>query len=404
MNIAFVNPEYPSRSGHDQGGIATYTYSMAAACAQLGHQVHVLVKSGTDTRLIREGVTLHEFAPIPSKRPFRWIEKFRNGAICWERHYAAGLRQALLEIHGKFPLDIVEVPEYNGLACDLGPPLPFPVVVHFHTPTELVDLYNAIKINRDRKQWHTFEQNACLNASAYRCPSTALAEEISKRYGIPENKIRIIRHPFDTSLFDAIAKTRSSDHIDVLFIGRLERRKGAEILLKNIQRILSLDKRLRFTFAGEFAIGDMDLYRSAIERSLSEIDRKRVWFLGPTKRERLPVLYCRSHMICIPSLFENAPYTILESMAAKLPIVGANTGGIPELIRHEESGLLFNPDNSDELVACIRTFIDNPAQAESFAQNAYTRVIQDYNSGKIAGMVFDFFNSVISLSGKKRLQ
>jgi glycosyltransferase involved in cell wall biosynthesis len=230
----------------------------------------------------------------------------------------------------------------------------------------------------------------------------ALTHEMSNRYGIPENKITIIRHPFDTSIFDAIAKTRSGDHVDVLFVGRLERRKGAEVLLKNIQRILSLDKRLRFTFAGEFAIGDMDMYRSAIERSLSEIDRKRVWFLGPTKREKLPVLYCRSHMICIPSLFENAPYTVLEAMAAKLPIIGSNSGGIPELIRHQETGLLFNPDNSDELVANIQTYLDNPAQAESFAQNAYSTIVNEYNPDKITRRVIEFFNSAKSSSGKNQ--
>jgi glycogen synthase len=401
MNIAFVNPEYPSLSGHDQGGIATYTYSMALACAELGHRVHILVKCGTIINQCHRGVILHEFTPIPFGGPFRLLSRALNGNIFWEREYSTGLRQLLLAIHGNDPLDIVEVPEYNGLASELRPPFPFPVVVHFHTPTVLVDFYNAIKINRDRTQWYTFEKKACLHANAYRCPSMALAKEINKRYGIAENRITLIRHPFDTALFDTIVKSRSSDHVDMLFVGRLERRKGAEILLKNIQRILSLDNRLRLTFAGEFAIGNTDMYRSAIERSLSESDRKRVWFLGPTKREKLPVLYCRSNMICIPSLFENAPYTLLEAVAAKLPVIGANTGGIPELIRHGESGMLFDPDSSDDLVACIQFYLDKPALAETFAQNAYTTMVKEFHPDKIARKVIEFYNSVISSLEKK---
>jgi glycogen synthase len=401
MNIAFVNPEYPSLSGNDQGGIATYTYSMALACAHRGHRVHILVKKGTVPKPLHEFVTFHIYGPVPLTGPFHGLHRKLNGEIYWERAYALGVRQLLFEIHRHVPLDIVEVPEYNGLAFELNAPVPFPVVVHFHTPTFLVDLYNAAKISRRRKQWYLFEKKACFNASAYRCPSLALTKEICIQYAIAEKSIAIIRHPFDTTVFDAIQKSRSGNQIDILFVGRLERRKGAEIIQKNIQRILSLDPRLRFTFVGEYAIGDIDLYRCAIERSLSEIDRKRVWFLGPTKREILPVLYCRSNLIFFPSLFENAPYTLLEAMAAKLPIVAANTGGITELLQHGENGLLFDPDASDDLVECIQTIIQHPRQAESLANNAYTKLVNDYKPEKVAHVVEAFYNSVISSFRKK---
>jgi glycosyltransferase involved in cell wall biosynthesis len=401
MNIAFINPEYPSLSGHDQGGIATYTYCMALACAELGHRVHILVKNGIVQKQIHRSVIFHEFGPIPLRSPFRRLKKIINGDILWEREYGLGVRQLILSIHKNEPLDIIEAPEYNGLAGELQPPLPCPVIVHFHTPTVIVDQYNAEKINWRRKQWYSFEQRACLNAAAYRCPSRALAMEITKRYGIAQSRIAIIQHPFDTALFDAIEKKRKEDHFDILFVGRLERRKGAEFLLMNLQRILSLDPRLRFTFAGEYSVGDMDQYRCAIERSLSENDRKRVWFLGPIKREKLPVLYCRSDLLCFPSLFENAPYTILEAMAAKLPVIGANTGGIPELIHHEENGLLFNPESPEELLDSIRTVIAHPDKAKAFANSAYATMKKDFKPDVIARLVIEFYSSVMASFNKK---
>ena len=363
MNIAFVNPEYPSRSGKDQGGIATYTQIMASILAQAGHHVHILVKNGIRHGAGGEPISIHTFDSLQSTDLFHRLRSRVEGEVSWERGFGRGVRQCLLAIHEKSPLDIVEVPEYNGLACALHPRMPFPVVVHFHTPTVLVDLYNAVEITLRRKRWYAFEKKASNCAMAYRSPSGALAKEMGNRYGIAERRITVIRHPFDTTVFDAIEKTRKNTSIDFLFVGRLERRKGAEILLNSLRRILSLDRRIGFTFAGEYAIGEVDRYRGAIERSLPDDDRKRVWFLGPANHDWLPILYCRSDALIFPSLFENAPYTLIEAMASKLPIIAANTGGIPELIRHGENGLLFNPEKPDELLACIQALIDHPHQA-----------------------------------------
>jgi glycosyltransferase involved in cell wall biosynthesis len=394
MNIAFVNPEFPSPSGHDQGGIATYTYSMANACARNGHRVHILVKRGTIPKQLSPDVAVDAFDHIPLPDSVRWFSRFINGETAWERGYSWGLRQKLLELHEIDPIDIVEVPEYNGLAYELAPPLPFPIIIHFHTPTVLVDFFNAQKNTRRHKKWHLFEAKALDHAFAFRCPSSALKMEICKRYAIPENRITLIRHPFDTTPFDSIKKHAcTQDVIDVLFVGRLERRKGAEILRREILPILSLDPRMRITIAGESTIGDMGIYRNAIERSLSEHDRKRIFFLGPTKREELPALYCRSDIFCIPSLFENAPYSLLEAMAAKLPIIGSRCGGIPELISHGENGLLFNPENPDEIVNCIKQLVVNRGKAAEFARNSYATLKNLCSPDTIARTVIDYYQA-----------
>jgi len=396
MRIAFVNPEYPSPSGQDQGGIATYTYSMADACARLGHRVHVLVKKGIVPRRLGASVTVHEYAPLPLRDPLSLVNRMINGDVYWERCYSAGVRKTLLDIYGAEPLDVVEVPEYNGLAYSLTSPLPFPVIIHFHTPTAVVDFYNAIKTSGRQKQWYAFEAKALANAAAFRCPSRALAREISARYGIPDGRITLIRHPFDTAPFDSIDKSRSTNRIDILFVGRLERRKGVDIVRDNIQKILSLDPRIRFTFAGEHSTGEMGTNRGAVERALSENERKRVYFLGPVKREELPVLYCRSNLLCFPSLFENAPYTVLEAMAGRLPIVGARCGGTAELIRHGESGLLFNPDSHTDLLQCIKRIIEDSAYGDTLARQAYDDLKNGFQPEKIAAETMAFFSQAMA--------
>jgi glycosyltransferase involved in cell wall biosynthesis len=342
-------------------------------------------------------VAVDVFDHIPLPGSVRWFSRFFNGETVWERGYSWGLRQKLLELQKTEPLDIVEAPEYNGLAYELASALPFPIIIHFHTPTVLVDFYNAQKITRRHKQWHSFEAQALNNAFGFRCPSFALKMEMCKRYAIPEDHITLIRHPFDTTPFDSIKKRRTCpDVIDVLFVGRLERRKGAEILRREILPILSLDHRIRLTIAGEATIGDMGIYRNAIERTLSEQERKRIFFLGPAKHEELTALYCRSDIFCIPSLFENAPYSLLEAMAAKLPIVGSCRGGIPELIHHGENGLLFNPENTGELADCIRQLITDKNRAIEFAQKAYDTIKSTCNPDTIARAVIDYYKARVS--------
>jgi len=82
-------------------------------------------------------------------------------------------------------LDIVEVPEYNGLAYELEI-LPFPIIIHFIRQRSWSFFQRAENYQR-LKQWHLFEVKQS-NAFAFRCPSAALKMEICNRYAIPETK------------------------------------------------------------------------------------------------------------------------------------------------------------------------------------------------------------------------
>jgi glycogen synthase len=396
VNVVLVNPEYPSISGNDQGGIATYTYCMANALVKKKHNVHVLVKNGTTPRNLSRSVKLHEYHPESVSNPLRLFYRRLSGDTFWESCYSKGLLEKILDIHKTEPVDIVEIPEYNGLAHEFTGSLPFPVIIHFHTPTVVVDFYNHTKITVSRKIRYAFEKNALSNAIAFRSPSNALADEVSKLYHIKRENISVIRYPFDTADIDKINKEHSYSKIDILFAGRLERRKGAELLVSSIKKIVNLDNRIRFTLAGEQSSGDMGNYRDAIERNLDRNERMRVFFLGPVKREDLEVLYCRSDILCFPSIFENMPYTVIEAMAAGLPVIASNRGGLTEIIKNNQNGLLFNPDNIDEFVACVKNIVDNHSLIESISKNAYDTIKQEFDSEKISDSTIDFFQSAIN--------
>ncbi|MBN1308708.1 MAG: glycosyltransferase family 4 protein [Chitinispirillaceae bacterium] len=398
MKIALVNSEYPSLSGSDHGGIATYTHTLAFFLAQRGHTVHLFTRSGFSDNDRTSLVHVHRFGF--KKNPHyltRIISRFSSDPLAWERGQSRALSSSLAEVALKDGIDIVEFPEYGGLACRYQPVKKIPYCVTFHTPAELVDLYNGIQPTRLHRQRYRMEKRAVRRAAAFKSPSSALKNWICEQYGLPPSSVTTIRNPFDAAPIRKIRRTTGDPRrFDILFSGRFERRKGAEILLYCIKKILSINTMITFTIAGETDIGNAPNYRQAIERILSPEERMRVWFPGPLSYNKLLPLYSNSSLFLFPSLFENSPYALLEAMAAELPVVATSCGGINEIITHNENGLLFSPDDHETLVSHIRTLFDDRDRASSLGRNALATVQRLYDKENIANSHCSFFQSVIT--------
>lgn len=397
MNIALINPEYPSLSGQDHGGIATYVYTMANALCDAGQKVHVLVRKGTVTDSLNTSVELHTFHNTPIIKSFSFLYRRFNSKIYWEKGCSKAAFDLILKLHNKSPLDVVEIPEYNGIASQFLQPLPFSLVINFHTPTALIDELNLTAVTRQRKKWYTYEKNALKNATAFRCPSKSLLGKLKDIFSLYPEQVSVIRNPVPTNFFTIIKKKESgaNGRCEILFSGRLERRKGAEIILQSINTILDIDKNIHFTFAGETELGESAGYRQAIERAIDDEKRSRTWFLGPMERKKLTLLYRRSDIFLIPSLFDNSPYSLLEAMAAKLPVVGSDTGGISEIVDNNKTGLLFPLNRIDELYNCMKELVFSPEQRVRLAQNAYEYLTKNYNPETIAQQTIEFYESIV---------
>ncbi len=396
MHIVLVNSEYPSETGQGQGGIATYTYTMAGALKSLGHDVHIFLRKGVSTDQIPRNCIPVFYEYEPPEGFFQRIQRrFQNNPRFWEEGLARGLRLKLLKLNVQDKIDIVEMPEFGGPACACTPPLPFPVVINFHMSSMMVDELNGIQPDKTRLAQYVFEEKAIKNGTAYRTPSDALRKDASKRFNIDMQRITIIPNPVSTQPFDSVGKLHSGDiRFHVLFIGRLERRKGAELLCAGIKGILDIDDHIHVTIAGETEMNDADGYRNVIERVLDSQQRQRVWFLGSIDRSNLLVLYCRSSILLAPSLFENGPYSILEAMSAMLPVVASSSGGIPEIITHEQNGLLFKSGDTASMVKCIRTLYEQRELGIRLAENGYKTIKTAFSPDSIAKKTIAFYDSI----------
>lgn len=112
-------------------------------------------------------------------------------------------------------------------------------------------------------------------------------------------------------------------------------------------------------------------------------------FVGPLEGETLAAAYASADIFAFPSCTETLGLAAIEAMAAGLPVVGARRGGVPDVVRDGETGLLFDPDAPGDLVRALRRLIANDAlrdqlgrasrrRAEGWSWAASTAGLRDY--------------------------
>lgn len=140
-----------------------------------------------------------------------------------------------------------------------------------------------------------------------------------------------------------MGEMNSSRVARVLFVGKLEKRKGYDDLLHAAGSVLRTRPDVEFLFAGHGELARA----AALARDLGI--ESSVQFLGWTTGEQLAALYRSATVFCLPSYAEGLPMSLLEAMSYGLPVIATPVGGIPGLIEHEKNGFLIKPGNRTEL-------------------------------------------------------
>ncbi|MBN1760442.1 MAG: glycosyltransferase family 4 protein [Chitinispirillaceae bacterium] len=398
MKIAIVNSEHPSPTGNDHGGIATYTYTLAGLLAERGHTVHVLTRSLITPEHYSPSVSFHRYGFTGSANPVaRLLQRFHRDPITWEKGHARSVNGIIRELYRKKQVDIADIPEYGGMAaCYSSDDDMPPCAITFHTPSSLVDSLNNMHPSEPRRRLYLLEREGITRAAGYKSPSHALKNHVCATYHLPESSVPVIRNPFDfTNQEHLHRQSHPADRFDILFSGRLEHRKGAEVLVQSISRMLAIGAEVTVTIAGETEINNAFNYRHAIERLLAPGERKRVWFPGPLPSVKLQALYANSSVLFFPSLYENCPYVLIEAMAAGLPVVATEGSGISEIVTHNTSGLLFSPGDHSRLLAHIRTLYSDREYALCLGEAGARTVRQLFDPEAVIDATIDFYQLVL---------
>lgn len=189
-------------------------------------------------------------------------------------------------------------------------------------------------------------------------PTQWLHGELTHNFQVPQRNLHII--PYGMDIDDFLSKsvlepegvTLLPDKKYLICPARLVPVKGHQYLLEALARL----KETRDDFVC-WIVGSGDLGQSLKQtaRQLG-LDQHAV-FLGA--RSDVPALMKRAHITVLPSVQDNLPFTVMESQIMGVPVVASRTGGIPEMIRHGETGILFETKNSAELATYLELLLSN---------------------------------------------
>ena len=197
----------------------------------------------------------------------------------------------------------------------------------------------------------------------------------------PENTF-VLHNPVDTQRFHP-GRNQTKD-ADVIFVGRLVAEKGLPVLIEAAQ---DLSRQTRILI-----IGDGPLRRN-LEHRAQQVGCE-IIFQGWVDNQQLPEYIRRSKLQVLPSLSEAQGLVVLEAMACGVPVIGAETGRIPDMIEHGKSGWLVPPNDAEALAKAIKAALDNDREREKVGRAAYERA-QSFSTKEFGHKVVELYETMI---------
>lgn len=394
--VCYLSQDFPP--AHN-GGIARFTHDLARGVARLGHQVHVITK-GKDHNTVdfEDGVWVHRILPgdhdlkdVPEHLP-----TYRKNL-----NYAFSVYDEVLRINGCRKVDVIEAPIWDaeGLRCMEDER--FSTVISLETTVKIAaESYSDWDKSPDIQRLMEIEENIFRNAEAFHAISRGIIRTIEDKYGLkfPEDRIGLVPLGVkDESL--NYTKKRTDDSTTVLFVGRLEKRKGIDVLLECVPYVCEKFPEVRFVIAGDNSIPNergKTFKDEFIENNSGKDFLGRVEFAGRISDEELYQLYADTDIFAAPSRYESFGLIFLEAMAFGKPVIGCDAGGMVEIIRKDENGLLAKPGDAETLKGALLELISDKGKRERFGKRSREIFEASFTDERMSASMVEFYKKVIS--------
>ena len=395
MNILFICDEYPPGLN---GGIGSIVQSLSREMQRQGHRVYVIglytyqygeadyeVDNGVRIWRLRYGFNfgknkiLYKFQrKIPS-----FIKSGLFGRSDFKRFVGF-----VCKIIQEESIDIIEQPDWNTFAYEIGisnpvlPKLSIPLILKSHGSHS----YFSKELNLPiRQKWRDIDKALFARADAISFVS---------KYCFEQNKLLFDIHVPTQILYNALpqnadqVKSERSGNI-VFFSGTLVQKKGIFSLIKawNIVNALVPDAKLIVFGKGE---------TKALEDLLDNRARNSVDFKGHCPRKVLDGYLSLATLSIFPSYSETFGLGAVESMSCGCPTIFTKRSCGPEIIQHQENGLLVDPDDIQEIADTIMLLLSNKSLRERLGARGQIDVENRFNLTNITQKHILWYKEVIS--------
>jgi glycosyltransferase involved in cell wall biosynthesis len=271
------------------------------------------------------------------------------------------------------------------VAVNIRSSTPFGLLRKYYTKSELsgVDTYFAYK-----REKTCFELTDSITT-----PSIDLKERIIELYDIDEKKINVIPCLLDTNHFKFIHTEKTNDEFIILHVGRFERAKGVETLIKAFINLSKKYKNIKLINIGEPRGLSLKKCMDWIEK---ENLISRIEFTGFVNYDELPSHYAIADVVVVPSeIYESFSYTVAQGMACGKPVIASNIGGIPETLNYGKAGLIFEPKNAADLFEKLEVMINDINKRKEIGEKARLYAESTFSFEVLKPVYLKFYQSLL---------
>ena len=367
MHVAMLSAEYPPR----WGGMGSTVYHLSSALANMGHEITIITRKGSDPSPVIEGVKV---ITVPWKKiPMEFTRSYGRYAL-----------KELKKVHFNKPIDVVHLhcpmiswdsKQFKSCKEEIAP-----IVSSLHgswlgerdglflaakykesavwaNPNDLIMRFTA-------KRYARFENIALNYSDICVANSNATKADFLARYSPPDSwNCEVIHWGVDTNMFtpliqddeDSVSINRrfrekfnaQSDTNLLLAVGRLAARKGFGILLQSFARVKKQSPNSVLVIVGR---GNL---RSRLLKQARKLGLEGSVFIeSGMKFNELAILYRISDLVVYPSYYEGQGLIPLEAMASGTPVITVNHGPLPEMVDNTV-GALFTLGDVDSMSETI---------------------------------------------------
>jgi glycogen(starch) synthase len=366
-SVLILSWEYPPLI---EGGLARHVRKLSEALVELDVDVHVLTRGNEESPPEEEvgGVSIHRV-----REPTRPTDL--GEFVAWVERMNADMLAAGVELGDRHEFEVVHGHDWLvAMACDhLARRFGASLVTTIHATEHgrhqgWVDKHPQSYIH-GVERWITNRAERVIACSYY------MREQIADIFGVDEERVAVIPNGIDPGDLQAhdggelkrLRQEFAAPHEKlVLLIGRLVYEKGFQLALEAMPALIERQRDVRFLVAGS-GTHERELRRQAAELGLMEHGT----FLGWIGDDVLHSLYRIADVCVVPSIYEPFGLVALEAMASGCPCIVADTGGLREVVPHEEAGLRFRARDPEALVEVAARVLSDDALGRRLVAEAY---------------------------------
>ncbi|MEO5683250.1 MAG: glycosyltransferase [Chitinophagaceae bacterium] len=386
MKYWLLTTEYPPQHG---GGISTYCFFTAQMLAEAGHAVTIFVNDDSQAdykisneaglqRVIHFNINCYGLAQS-------------LGYTARLSYAFAGIVKEIIESEGK--PDFIESQDYLGIAYYLtqykhtgysflsG----VPIILTIHSPAFIYLLYNRVPVYRFPDYWTgEMEKQSIAAADALIAPTYFILEELKKHICLPAVPTEVIANPYKIQR----QPTPSYKKGKLIYYGKLSPQKGSFELLAYFKELWDDGFPLPLHIIGGTDIvfyPEMKTMGQMVkERYGAYIDRGLLQLQGKIEPSQIDQYLQEAHVVIVPSIVDNLPYVVMESMSRGKVVLASTAGGQREMMQEGISGFLFTHDQIGSFSEQLNKILLLPEeQVYEISRNAHDSVARQYSFNTI---------------------